>query len=254
MNKAAFILLFMMCCMAVRAQDNDYNADTVVSIIETKEQDYEEPTIFIDTSLAIRSVNISEDTIKKFRGEKAFAYIHNLDSLLKASQKKEPEMRAVNNSGSFMSRLLGGAAIKVILWILAILFVGIIVYQLLVSKGIFQKASRSKVSEQAVEEDELLLHNDFDLLVQQAYRSGDYRMAVRYLFLKTLQQLRDKGQITYEPDKTNSRYVFELPVNWRNDFSQLILQYEYVWYGHFDINAGQYEQVQQKFSSFLQKV
>ncbi|RYY68315.1 MAG: DUF4129 domain-containing protein, partial [Chitinophagaceae bacterium] len=64
----------------------------------------------------------------------------------------------------------------------------------------------------------------------------------------------DNNHIDYEPDKTNSRYVYELPESWRNDFSKLVFQYEYVWYGHFDIDNNQYANVQKGYDAFLQKV
>lgn len=264
MGKIFLILILILSCnFSVQAQEGyepqpDTIAQTVVAEPSDEEEEYEEvkqqPA---DTILVQRNIYLAEDSILNWKKRKEYAYIKNLDSLLKASQQptesKAPEMRAPD-SGSFLSRLLGGPVIKIILWTLALFFVGIIVYQLLKSKGLFQSASTSRVSEKATEEEELLLQNDFDQLIQNAYKAGDYRMAVRYLFLKTLQQLRDKNHINYEPDKTNSKYVYEVPVNWRNDFSQLIFQYEYVWYGHFDINSDQYAQVQKGFNSFLQKV
>ena len=178
----------------------------------------------------------------------------NLDSLLKASQEiSAPEPPSQPRSG-FMNRLLGGAIIKIILWTLAIAFVGIIIFQLLKTNGLFQRKSASRVSHTEEIQDELQLLNNFDELIKQAYLQGDYRLAVRYNFLKVLQQLRDKEYINYEPDKTNSRYVYELPINFRNDFSKLIFQYEYVWYGFFDLTQEQYDNIQGGFSSFYQKV
>ncbi|MBC7936658.1 MAG: hypothetical protein H7Y86_15010 [Rhizobacter sp.] len=261
MGKRILILFFIMNCAAVlQAQSNDYDTVTVEAPIEevTSAERYEEEIEMPpDTNLVKHLINIEKDSIDSWRRKKAFAYMSNIDSLLKASQETKSQPR-VNTRGpqgvSFMSRLLGGPVVKIILICLAVFFVGIIIYQLLKSKGIFQASSASKVSATPQEEDELLLQNDFDQLVQQAYKLGDYRMAVRYLFLKTLQQLRDKNQINYEPDKTNSRYVYELPANWRNEFSRLIFQYEYVWYGHFDIDIKQYELVQNGFHTFLQKV
>lgn len=264
-NRIILILCFVLCCSSsLQAQDNNaYSQDTVgarviqAPIEEINDSDYYEEIkeAPVDTNLFARYINLPDDSIRNWKNRKEYAYTKNLDSLLKASQEVQqvPQTRAPR-SGSFMNQLLGGSIIKIILWTLAILFVGIIVYQLLKRNGLFQSSYKSKVAEKPAEEEELSLQNDFDPLIDQAFKQGDYRMAVRYHFLKTLQQLRDKNQINYEPDKTNSRYVYEIPVNWRNDFSQLILQYEYVWYGHFDINREQYEQVQKRFHSFLQKV
>lgn len=261
MDKRFFILLFLLQSVFVLQAQDGYTTDTVVQTVEAPiEENYNEPTeeyYTPDTNLIIHPVYLEKDSISNWKKRKEFSYVNNLDSLLKAYQDKQKEPKPTRTSGgnSFMSRLLGGPLLKMILSALAIFFVGVILYQLLKSKGFFQRSSSlSAVAEKPGEEEELLLHNDFDQLIGQAYKLGDYRMAVRYLFLKTLQQLRDKNQISYEPDKTNSRYVYELPVNWRNDFSKLIFQYEYVWYGHFDVNREQYEEVQKGFNSFIQKI
>jgi hypothetical protein len=247
--------------MILHAQDN-IMVDTVVQTVEEQkvfheddEENYEEEYEPVaDTTLRMHAIDISRDTINSLKNREAFSYVKNLDSLLKASQQKAPEQSKKVSGNSFSNRLLGGHFIKIILWILAIFFIGIIIYQLFKSNGLFQRASAARVTENIENEADLFLHNDFDQLIHQACKLGDYRMGVRYLFLKTLQQLRDKNQINYEPDKTNSRYVYELPEQRRNDFSKLIFQYEYVWYGHFDINKDQYEQVQKGFYNFFQKI
>ena len=249
----------MGCALLMQAQENNgYTKDTVIEVTAApREEIYEDEAQYqppADTVLMLHAINIEKDSIAAWKTRKEFSYIHNLDSLLKVSQEKQPKQtQSIPQGDSFMSRLLGGMALKIILWTLAVLFIGIIIYQLIKSRGFFQRSAANRVNEKPEEEDVLLLHDDFGKLIQQAVMVGDYRTAVRYNFLKTLQQLRDKGQISYEPDKTNSHYVYELPVNRRNDFSKLIFQYEYVWYGHFELNKDQYEQVQAGFYSFQQK-
>ena len=232
--------------------------DTVYVQPSGEEVDYyegEEKFEVKDTVLVLSAINMDLDSLRSLKDRKEFAYSKNLDSLLKASQEKQPKVKQPVNSGdSFMTRLLGGPGIKIILWMLALAFLGIIIYQLLKNQGVFQRSSASKLAEKTQEEELLLLHDDFKRLAQQALERNDYRMAVRYHFLDILQQLRDKNHINYEPDKTNGRYMYELPVNWRNDFAKLSFQYEYVWYGHFEINQEQYEQVNKAYQSFLQKI
>lgn len=255
MGKCLLIFLFFFNCSGnLFAQEA--TMDTVVTQVFQEDEVVmeEEYGPVADTVLRLRNISIDRDSIYSLKNKKEFRYVKNLDSLLKASQQKEPAQPKKISGNSFSNRLLGGSFIKALLWILAIFFIGIIIYQLLKSNGLFQRKSTSLVTENIENETELLLHHDFDQLIHQACKLGDYRMAVRYLFLRTLQQLRDKNQINYEPDKTNSRYVYELPEQWRNDFSRLIFQYEYVWYGHFDIQKEQYSQVEKAFSNFSQKI
>lgn len=79
-------------------------------------------------------------------------------------------------------------------------------------------------------------------------------MAVRYLFLKTLRQLSDRGHLQQSADKTNFQYVQEIPADKRNDFASLVLNYEYVWYGHLNIVREQYDQLEKKYTSFYNKI
>lgn len=252
------IAIYFGCAHYAWAQQEDYYQDSTASVVEQVEEvdTYQNPDPVADTALIPRYMHPPTDSVNSWKRDGRFAYIHNLDSLLKASQQKEEVRPATRqpNPGSFMSRLLAGSTLKYLLWTLAIGFIGIIAFQLLKSKGLFEKASSSRVTETSDVADELLLQNDFTQLIGQAFKLGDYRTAVRYHFLHTLQQLQDKEHINYEPDKTNSYYVYELPEAWRNPFSKLVFQYEYVWYGHFDIGETQYENIRQGFENFGQKI
>ena len=210
-----------------------------------------------DTFLFIHPILIAPDTIALWKKKTAFAYIKNLDSLLKAFQDKEKNAAAIQSTGprnSFMDNLLNAPALKLFFWLLAVIFIGVIVYHLLKNKVFFQMTSSSSNAAEIAEDENELRQTDYDKLINQSCKAADYRLAVRYLFLKTLQQLNYKNLVIFAPEKTNSRYVQELPQQWRNDFSKLIIHYEYVWYGNFAVSKEQYETVQQRYSAFLQKI
>lgn len=210
-----------------------------------------------DTILLIHPILIEPDTIAQWKKKKEFGYIKNLDSLLKAMQDKEKNASAIQVNkprNSFMDNLLNAHALKLFFWLLALFFIGVILYHLLKNKAIFKRVSNTGSAAEIAEDENELRQTDYDKLVNQSCKLGDYRMAVRYLFLKTLQQLNENNHLVFAPEKTNSRYVQELPQHWRNDFSKLILHYEYVWYGNFAVSKEQYETVQQRYSAFLQKI
>jgi hypothetical protein len=212
---------------------------------------------FADTVLGIHPIFIEPDTIIRWKRKKEFAYIKNLDSLLKALQDKENNA-SLTKSGpsksSFMNDFLQAPFFRTFLIVLALFFVAVILYHLLKNQAMFKKNTVTAPIKEIPDEEDEQLQNDYDKLVHQACKLGDYRMAVRYLFLKTLQQLKDKNLIDFARDKTNARYARELPPQWRNDFSKLILHYEYVWYGNFAVSREQFEAVQQGYSVFLQKI
>jgi hypothetical protein len=216
-----------------------------------------EAELLTDTILNIRAIGLSPDTILQWKNKKEFNYIKNLDSLLKAYQAKEDATQPGNVSfspPSFLDDIFNGSVLKMILWMLAAFFVLLIIYQLIKNKGFFKRVVTKGVEEETAEPEADILAQNFDLLIQQSCKLCDYRMATRYQFLKTLQLLRDHNQVDYSADKTNSRYVQELPQHWRNDFARLILSYEYVWYGNYTLTHQQYESLQQQYSSFRKKI
>jgi nitrogen fixation/metabolism regulation signal transduction histidine kinase len=145
--------------------------------------------------------------------------------------------------------------VQFILWAVIIMVLLFIVYKLFVSQGLFTKNKTDAVVKESGEiSKEMTDPADYDAMIRQSYTKGDYRMAVRFLFLKTLRLLAERGYIQYETDKTNYRYVQEIKADKKQSFASLVLDYEYVWYGHIDLVKDQYEQVEKKYQSFLNKV
>ncbi len=211
----------------------------------------------LDTMLVARPVYIEPDTIQEWKNKKEFKYIKNLDSLLKALQAKENEKSATREEPpkrSFVNEFLDAPFLKTLFILLALFFVAVILNHLLKNQGIFKRVTVSSPAKEVETEEDELLENDYEKLVHQAYKLADYRMAVRYLFLKTLQDLRDRNHIEYTREKTNSRYARELPPEMRNDFSRLTLAYEYVWYGNFSVSKEQFDTIQKQFSAFFNKI
>jgi hypothetical protein len=95
----------------------------------------------------------------------------------------------------------------------------------------------------------------FDEEIENAVAKHNYRLAVRLLYLKCLKQLSDAGLIEWQIDKTNSAYINELNnAEQRTAFKTLTLQFEYVWYGEFLIDAPVYSNINSSFRAFNQRV
>ena len=210
-----------------------------------------------DTTLYKNELDFSYDSIKNWRNLKAYAYAKNLDSLLKSLKKKEvkeaPPRRP--RTGIF-NNLLGSDILKLLLGAAAICFVLFILYRLFLAEGVFKRRSKSaKNNEAKVEEEIITNESDFDALIRQALQSANYRQAVRYQYLRTLHLLAGKNLVSLAPDKTNFNYVSEITnPNYRDAFAALTLNYEYVWYGEFDIDKNIYEKIEQNFSSLNKKI
>ena len=210
----------------------------------------------LDTTLYQNNLHFSYDSIKNWRNQNDYSYSKYLDSLLKS--KKEPEKKETPKSSEpdLLNDILGSGILGLILWTFVICFVGFILYQLFLSDGGFRRRSK-KVKDIIAEAAEEIITNesDFDALIRQALQNANYRQAIRYQYLRTLHLLADKNLVSLAPDKTNFNYVSEITnADNRQAFAALTLNYEYVWYGEFDIDKNIYEKIETNFRQLNQKI
>jgi hypothetical protein len=83
----------------------------------------------------------------------------------------------------------------------------------------------------------------------------DYRQAVRYLYLKTLRLLNDRGMIRYHQESTNQEYWAQLRATPQGaPFRDLTTIYEKVWYGEFPLGDMLFNRLHQYFEDFYKTV
>lgn len=140
-------------------------------------------------------------------------------------------------------------ALKVIAVIITILIVYFIVRALLKSEGkwIFgRNLSKKIIHHDSVEKN--LQATDFQKLIQETESAGDLRLAIRYYYLWLLKRMSERELIKWDPDKTNSDYLYELKnEKHKDDFSYLSYLYNYIWYGEFTIDNNTFEKVRTAF-------
>lgn len=207
-----------------------------------------------DTTLYLNGLSLSPDSPRKWRNEARFAYAKNLDSLLRAA--KENENKAPPEKPSLLAQFLSSALVEVLLWIAAILFVGFIIFRLFLADGVFRRDTTKSIStHSSPEEEEITSATNFDALITQALQKSDFRQAVRYQYLRSLYKLADRNLLVLAPDKTNYQYVRELKErSLQQDFSSLTLNYEYVWYGEFNVDVDLYHKIESGFKKFNQQI
>jgi len=85
---------------------------------------------------------------------------------------------------------------------------------------------------------------EIDLAVSQ----GNYKKAIRLLYLFTLKLFTDHDLIDWKPSKTNHDYVYEISNSAIKDgFLSLSYIFEYVWYGDFIASAEHYSEMNKVF-------
>lgn len=97
-------------------------------------------------------------------------------------------------------------------------------------------------------EEELIKTKDVAKLKAEAVENKNYRLAVRYWYLQTLQNLDRLELIEYEFEKTNTDYAEELKTKtFAESFKQTTNYYNFAWYGGFDVNEVQFQKIDQLF-------
>lgn len=264
------ILLLALFPVAVNAQERVIYEDTSLlqkpEVTEAPAEDQVEEVVpgekitesyTLDTTLYHNRLDMSYDSIRKWRNLKEFAYSSYLDSLLKKQKKeKAPEPTEEPAGGGFLNSLLGSGIFSLIVWVAAILFVMFVIYRLFLADAVFKRRSTpAREKESTTAEEVITRESDFDALIRNALQNNNYRLAIRYQYLRTLHLLAGKNLVQLSPDKTNFQYVREISnYNQQQDFAALTLHYEYVWYGEFVIDKDIYQQIENSFISLNQKL
>jgi len=124
-------------------------------------------------------------------------------------------------------------------------------YRLIVENRLhmFYSSPKKKITE-AVDETSMTFE-DMDLKIKDAVTSGDFRLAIRYMYLKALKKSGDKEIIKLHTQATNQEYINQFANHpAEKEFRMLTHTYEYVWYGGFTLIPEHFESLQTEFNNF----
>jgi hypothetical protein len=139
-------------------------------------------------------------------------------------------------------------------WLVFIIIMGVLLYGIyhLAKENNFKWFIRNKklhntgISE--FKKEEVI---DFNAAIHAYQMEGNYRLAVRFMFLKLIQTIRESREITVRDSSTNSEIVlaFEGQPN-ANEFRYLATAYEYIYYGDFVLREELFNSLKKKFEDF----
>ena len=161
-------------------------------------------------------------------------------------KKKEPRASANNSSTPRW--------VKNLIWILivAAFFAALIWYLTTSNILIFAKARRPihPVSQEEEMSEDIFAIN-YNKELDKAIAVGDYRLAIRLMFLRLLKNLSNKNIIQYRQGRTNFEYLSQLfSTRYYNDFFRLTRNYEYAWYGKFEVSGEAFKTIRNDFENF----
>lgn len=186
---------------------------------------------------------ITTEQWQKLTGDKAFNYKNEKEKARKPAEYKENAFSKFVRT--FIELLASGAGLA-LAWVLVICIVVFILYKLFSGNGSIMFSKRKKAMNdpgtQAQEEEDIAATN-WEALLHKAITNNDMRAAVRYSYMRLLQLLQQHELIQYRNDKTNYEYYTELSeTGYKQPFKQLSRQYEYAWYGHYNLSPAVYNE------------
>jgi hypothetical protein len=88
-----------------------------------------------------------------------------------------------------------------------------------------------------IEQEEDINQLNFDELISSAMDKKQFKLAIRYLFLKSLKLLSERDLIRLKDNKTNYEYLREIKnSDIAEAFRDATFRFEWIWYGDFPID------------------
>jgi hypothetical protein len=240
------LLSGLLYCLPVAAQVADtervgQEADTVRITKDSTE------TVVDSASVVLRT--IPDSVIKAFQKEAAFAYANDPEYWRRKHQAPAP---------NWLARLLQSRGFQIFLLCLlgAILLYAIIRIIAENNLQFFYRSPKRRPSA-APEVESNPLEDDLEGRLQHFLQTKEYRQAVRYLYLKSLRLLNDRGLISYQNHQQVTNWEYWQQLNGKpqsGPFRELTIAYEKVWYGEFPVGDSQFERLHRYFEDFYKTV
>ena len=232
-------------------EDEDYTGE------EEDEKDFRKISEYSSQQYGKRQ--IPANAIKEMQDDDAFWYANGTAKKGKIeAQPRREEANGKHVKGerqqSNYTPLTRSGWFQTLMWIIIVAgFAGAIIWYLADSKvGLFRKKSREIATVTDNEEmPEDIFAINYQKEIDKAASQGNYRLAIRLMYLRLLKNLAEKNIIQYKQDRTNLDYLMQLhPTTHYKEFFRITRHYEYSWYGKFDVSNEAYGIIRTDFDQF----
>ncbi len=191
----------------------------------------------------------TQDTITHYKAQPEYQYTVNTD-VLSWWQKLVKWFLSLFRIDNGSLSLIG--------WIILLLGVAAVVFIIvkllgIPIKGLFIFSKSTKVAQLNFGLDNADIENDeLEKMLKVFINNQAYREATRILFLLSLRQLHRNKHIKWNAYKTDREYYYEVEApKIKSTFLNLIRQYEFIWFGKFDINEQEFTAVRNEFDELI---
>ncbi len=196
-------------------------------------------------SLSVQQRKLSDSLVKKMQADKDFWYANA--SFEKVKKKEQ------NSAGSYYVPLGQRAWFQTLVWLVIIggFAAFLMIYLTGSNVGLFRKKNVVTKDDEVEGITEDIFAINYQKEIDKAAMQGNYRLAVRLMYLRLLKNMSEKNIIQYKQDKTNFDYLLQLhPAKHYNSFFRITRNYEYSWYGKFDVSEDAYRVISSEFDQF----
>jgi hypothetical protein len=228
---------------------------------EESESSFKQKTPGEDFSVSQR--NVSGKAYKELKSDDAFWYVdykkakdktkiktpegqkgENGQTATPSKEKDKQEKKVYKEEAPEYTPVVRRGWFKTLMLLIAIVGFAVIIGWYLASSNVgFFRKKDVKETETLLEEEmpvDIFAIN-YQKEIDKAAAEGNYRLAIRLQYLRLLKQLTEKNIIQYKQDKTNFDYISELhSTPYYNQFFRITRNYEYSWYGRFDVSGEAY--------------
>ncbi|MBN1187699.1 MAG: hypothetical protein JXB49_35825 [Bacteroidales bacterium] len=209
----------------------------------------QEPPKYIQDEITIRLPE--EKKIEEYKKEKEFIY----DISVKSAENFF--MRMVQWILFFWRNVIRTSRyFPLIKYLIFAALIILVVMQLTKTRlsGLFYKhMNRPSIS--ITELDMNLDNEELENRIKNEINAGNYRMALRFLYIKLLKILTAYDHIIWKKGKTDYDYFTELASTaYQEPFKKLSIIYEYTWYGNFKPKENHFSRIYDEFNQIFSQV
>lgn len=269
--KVLLILFFSCSLMHLKAQSDEDSVTLVEQLADEEDDDNNYSSSYFSKRWMYASYNDSfylrqlpDSLLNTWKKDKSFWYADSVfdNSITRSSQdmRMPPPQQydssnkrriVVEENSEYESATAAPWFHTLLLIIIIGGFVGFLLYYLSSNKGLFRKKKVIAAGEKLIEEEEDIFAINYQKEIDKAASTGNYRLAIRLMFLRLLKNMAEKHIIQYKQDRTNLDYLMQLSsTNYYNDFFSITRNYEYSWYGHFEVDETKYQLIKSQFDNF----
>ena len=229
-------------------EDSIAYPDTTLLTDSTYEEEIDETAPKFDSlaSFIIPSYDpfeIHDSVLQNLRKDEAFWYANTLPKRQKPAE--------IDPNKKYSEPFYLQDWFRTLLWIFIIAaFVAVVIWFLIVSDvRLFRKKAITLSSKQDIAFIEDIFSINYERELEKAVAEENYRLGVRLMYLHILRLFSERDIIQYKIERTNSDYLVQLfNTSYYKDFFRLTRNFEFVWYGKFDISSAAFEMIRKDHS------